>query len=142
MMDGEQRRLLIWGGSCALILLLGWAHLAVRGGEATRVGNQVRSAHRSYSELYPASGLAVEEALTAAAAANAAQAAQLDDVVARLVWNGSASADVAEEFRGRMLGSSGGTAITGYTAALDLISRVGERLRQAAESAGVTLVTS
>lgn len=62
-MTPDQRTLAMWGGGLAAGLIVGWIILdVVRGGVASERAAQAASLGKEYVELYPESGMAIEEA--------------------------------------------------------------------------------
>jgi hypothetical protein len=85
-MTPDQRTLATWGGGLALGVIIGWIVLdVVRGATLSERRDQAASLGREYEDLYPADGMAIEEATGTWKRLMEHQQANLTDVEASMV---------------------------------------------------------
>lgn len=139
-MNPEHREIAIWAGGAVLLVIAGWIVLVMRGGTIDETADQARALHATYQQQYLAEDgrrLPADEAIALLSQRRDQQATELEAIEARLVWPGSGRG-VPPEFAGFQFGPGAGE-LTNYATALDLVSRVSERLRRRGESLGIQL---
>lgn len=135
----EQKEIAIWAGGAAVLVIVGWIVLAMRGGAIEETGAAADAAHAKYEAAYLDTAGERKPAAEAIAILTERRDVQADELAAveeQLVWPGSGQG-VPPEFAGVLFGPVEVGITTDYNTALDMISRVTTRLRRRGESLGI-----
>lgn len=139
-MNPEQKQIATWAGGAAVLVIIGWIYLAVRGGTVDALRTEVDAAYARYTEHYQSESegrMTADQALALLERQREEQSRELSQVEAVSVWPGN-GVGAPPEFAGFRFGDLASGAID-YASAIDKVSRVVSRLRRRAESLDVAI---